>query len=551
MNKLNKHRIGILVKNLEQKNFNAELIQSLLNNEFIKIDSIIVNSESQKHNKFFSLLKKYSLKRIIEKLLFKLLIIFEKNVFKISNKKIKFRDLDLNGLGINLIYVKPIIDENKNIYTYTETDIDKIKNRNLDILFRVESGILKGKILNSVKKGIISFHHADNSLYRGLPAGFWEVYNKNPTTGFIIQKLNDDLDYGDILFKGNTITKPYYFLNEQFVYKQSIKYLNKVIINYLKDNNFKFIEKEFQKVKIYKDPELRELFTYIVRTYSLILKKILSNLSGFKEIWNVYYDDNSFKENRLEKFKIIKNFKNRFFADPFLLNFKNKNYIFVEDYDLRKKKGDISCIEASKEGHKFVGKVLSEDFHLSFPFIFKFNNDYFMCPETKEKKEIRLYKCSKFPDQWVYYKTLIKNIYAVDTMLFEKDNIWWMMTNSDKNNLEFSSELLIFYSFDGPLTSNWKEHKKNPIIVDANSARNAGLVYDGKNHFRLNQKIGFNNYGIEFQINKIDKISEDVYEEKFEKKICPTPIKDAIGIHHMNSTNNFSVVDIKRFINKF
>ena len=148
MNKLNKHRIAILVKNLKQKNFNAELIQSLLNNEYIKIDSIIVNSESQKHNKFFSLLKKYSLKRIIEKLLFKLLIIFEKCVFKISNKKIKFRDLDLNDLGINLIYVKPNIDKNKNIYTYTETDIDKIKNRNLDILFRVESGILKGEILN-------------------------------------------------------------------------------------------------------------------------------------------------------------------------------------------------------------------------------------------------------------------------------------------------------------------------------------------------------------------------------------------------------------------
>ena len=36
---------------------------------------------------------------------------------------------------------------------------------------------------------------------------FWEVYNKNPSTGFIIQKLNEELDKGDVLFKGSVITK--------------------------------------------------------------------------------------------------------------------------------------------------------------------------------------------------------------------------------------------------------------------------------------------------------------------------------------------------------
>ena len=39
-----KHRIAILVKNLEQKNFNGELIQSLLDNKDIILDTIIINS---------------------------------------------------------------------------------------------------------------------------------------------------------------------------------------------------------------------------------------------------------------------------------------------------------------------------------------------------------------------------------------------------------------------------------------------------------------------------------------------------------------------------
>ena len=44
-----------------------------------------------------------------------------------------------------------------------------------------------------------------------------------------------------------------------------------------------------------------------------------------------------------------------------------------------------------------------------------------MCPETHQKEEIRIYICEKFPYKWKFYKTLIKNINAVDTILFEKD----------------------------------------------------------------------------------------------------------------------------------
>ena len=46
-----------------------------------------------------------------------------------------------------------------------------------------------------------------------------------------------------------------------------------------------------------------------------------------------------------------------------------------------------------------------------------------MCPETSEKNEIRIYECVKFPIKWKYSRTLIKNIYAVDTILFQKNSM--------------------------------------------------------------------------------------------------------------------------------
>ena len=45
MNNSKKHRIGILVKNLEQKNFNGELIQNILNSKNLILDTIIINEE--------------------------------------------------------------------------------------------------------------------------------------------------------------------------------------------------------------------------------------------------------------------------------------------------------------------------------------------------------------------------------------------------------------------------------------------------------------------------------------------------------------------------
>ena len=50
------------------------------------------------------------------------------------------------------------------------------------------------------------------------------------------------------------------------------------------------------------------------------------------------------KHNNRLSIRPIQN-KNRFIADPFLVKNKNKNYIFVEDYSLKRKKGLISCYE--------------------------------------------------------------------------------------------------------------------------------------------------------------------------------------------------------------
>ena len=85
---------------------------------------------------------------------------------------------DLSKYVKNIISINPIISKSGFVYRYEGDDIQKIRKLNLDLIVRCGSGILHGEILNSARFGIISLHHADNRINRGVPPGFWEVYLK-------------------------------------------------------------------------------------------------------------------------------------------------------------------------------------------------------------------------------------------------------------------------------------------------------------------------------------------------------------------------------------
>ena len=180
-------KIGLLVDNLNFDDFNSELIDILEKNKLFKIETIIINKFDKRGIKFY--LNKYSFLRIIEKVLFKLVNLFEKNFLYKFFFKYNFPKKNIRDTNIDKLFVHPIIGKSAYYYNYSESDLKKIREKKLDVLIRMGGGILKGDILNVAKNGIISFHHGDNDYNRGGPPGFWEIYYKIPKTGFIIQRL--------------------------------------------------------------------------------------------------------------------------------------------------------------------------------------------------------------------------------------------------------------------------------------------------------------------------------------------------------------------------
>ena len=484
--------------------------------------------------------------------------IIDKIETQIVKKNNKYNDFFLkhpfSKFEIKKIYVEPEVSNSGLYYSYNSEEIKKIKNLNLDVIIRGGSGILKGDILNVCKIGIFSFHHGDNDFYRGGPPGFWEVYNQEPSTGFIIQRINEVLDNGDVIFKGNIPTSFFYKLNVCKLFLKSNIFLHKILEKISKDiNSVNYFPKTQDDAKIFEIPKFYQSIFYLFKTLFLGTKKIFNKLFGWSFIWNVSYQFTSdWKNPVFKRSKIIENPKNRFLADPFVIKFDNRRTIFVEDYNFKTKKGKISAYDIKQEGYQEIGIALEEKFHLSYPFLIKSNQNLFMVPETHEANDIRMYKCIDFPLKWKLHKILVKNIRAVDNNIIKYGNKYWLFTNKDSSDVgDFASELHIFYADELDSTS-WKSHPKNPVIFDSKKARNGGKILSDDDHlYRVFQKHDFDKYGASLGISKIKILTENEYQEEIFMNLLPDFDEKILGIHNFTFdtdiiANDFAVYKKKR-----
>ena len=85
------------------------------------------------------------------------------------------------------------------------------------------------------------------------------------------------------------------------------------------------------------------------------------------------------------------------------------------------------------------------------------NPTFYMIPETKQNKTIELYQCNEFPHKWEFLKTLMVNVEAVDSTLFEHMGKWWLFTNLVESIVKKSINKLI-----GPLIIKEKPRTNHP-----------------------------------------------------------------------------------------
>ena len=405
-------------------------------------------------------------------------------------------------------------------------DIKKLQKENFDVLLKLGKGNLNGNILKVSKFGIFSFHYGNNRIKRDLPYGLLEALNKEKSICFNIYRINSEFNCGDVIFKGCVTAHKLWHMNMAQISKKSSIFMVKVLEEiYLNQNLGVFYPLSKYDGEIFSSNNWSQLiFKYIIK---ILIPYILNNLKGRMfgfplSCWSIAYSKTPLGYKALEKFKEIKNPTGRFFADPFIMKWNNKKIIFVEDYCFKDNKGRISAIDITNDNEEFLGIVLEEDFHLSFPFVFKENNNLYMVPECSNSNQIRLYECVQFPMKWKFKLTLMDSVSAVDTLIIKKEDLWFMLTNICSANIDnHSSELHIFYS-DKLFSNNWKPIKQtNPVVFDSRRARNGGIFFDENNIYRVNQVPTPDTYGYSLKINLVKKIDKFIYEEQTIDEIMP------------------------------
>lgn len=536
----NKVKIGILIDYKDLDVFSIEIIRWLEknNNKF----SVFFFDQNLKKKKFldklFKLVINLRIFYIINTIFYKILIFIErryilnkfyvkllkkKNSFHLSKKK--------------LIKLNPVKKKSKFFLEFDEISIKKIEKLNLDFLIRFGSGILRGKILKSSKNGVISFHHGDNKLFRGGPAGFWETYNGINSSGFVIQQLTNKLDAGNIIFRGLFKTEPYFLNNQYNLRFRSNYYLKKIFEQYYKDRKFTFLKRYKVPDKIYKNPNFLQVIIYF-------LKILFRKLFAMKKInnWNIAVYKGNYKSIN-HKMSICAPQSDKYFlADPFIYKHNNNYFIFAEKFIYSEDKGKIVVFKLEKNSLIELGTAIREKFHLSFPYIFKYKKKIYLIPDSSSNKDLRIYISEKFPLKWKLYKIVLKNVKATDTLIYKQNKNWEIITNLNPNNTDdLNSELFLFKSAN-PIKKNWQEQKNNPLIVNFLKARNGGIIIEKNKIYRVFQKHKFNDYGNSISLSKINSKNNN---QKFEYDKIPNLkfLRQINKCHHLNSNGKISTYD--------
>ncbi|WP_420489673.1 glucosamine inositolphosphorylceramide transferase family protein [Neobacillus vireti] len=196
-----------------------------------------------------------------------------------------------------------------------------------------------------------------------------------------------------------------------------------------------------------------------------------------------------------------------FVADPFLTFYKSRFYLFFEVLNMRSELGEIG-LATSEDGEKWTYQkiVLKERYHLSYPHVFEFEDQFYMVPESSEAKEVILYKAKNFPYEWEKYSVIANGKY-IDPTIFQYNSKWWMFVGTPNGDLH------LFYS--EKIEGKWIKHSLSPIIKDNyNISRPAGrVIIDNNKIYRFTQDCK-PYYGKQVRSFIINKLTENEYQEE-------------------------------------
>jgi len=534
-------RIGVLADSRELMSWEAELIRRIGELPSVSWLALIETGRPPKRRSKSTLSK-------VRQIPFRLVNRLERTKLKRSETfRSMFKSQSIEFLVREIQLVHPNWNRTGISWSLLDDDLEKVREMKLDVILRMGSGIISGGVLRAAPFGILSLHHGDNRKYRGVPPGFWEVLNRERTSGFVLQQLTEELDGGSVIARGTVTTQSYFLRNQAHLFLSSVPRVVSAIEFLASSGELKVADPPVPYAyPLYRDPQPWPVLRYLGFQSLRMLQKGARRLSRRKGVWQVAIIRQHWRDAALWKAQELRPAQGTWIADPFVIDYDGRTYCFVEEFVQALGRGRIAVYDTTNADPQRLGVAIEEEFHLSFPFVFKFNGCLFMCPESADAGQIRLYRCLGSPLHWKLETVLIDGLRAVDSMLIDLGNEWLLLTNVDETGAGDFATGLWAYRASSPLSTEWTPDPTNPVVTDSHCMRNGGLVSSRDSWFRIGQIADFDSYGSEASIQLITGSELNEYSELASARLVPDFWPGLRGIHHMSGTDLVTAFDVYR-----
>ena len=467
----------------------------------------------------------------------------------------ELKNVQQNCTGLKIVHVSAkragFIDR------FTTEDVARLRDLQLDVLLRFGFGILRGDILNCARFGVWSFHHGDNTHYRGSPPQFWEMFERSDITGALLQVLNESLDNGLVLGKVHTALFPGMsllvnrvapYLTAQPLVIQKLKRLHEagwktVCAEAVPDEPY------CGKRPLYRAPNNLEMLRFAGhhiqrRIRNRVLRTIKRDADHCQ--WRVGVRARRAGhpwEGKWDGWRWVTAPAGHYYADPMLWDEGGRTFLFVEDYIIAEKRGIIAVAEVGGDGEVgSFGTALALPYHLSFPHIFSRDDARFMIPETKACARVEVFRCVSFPFDWRPERVLL-NVEGVDTVLHKgRDGREYLFTSVAHRP---GAQVALYLFHADSIWGEWRIHSLSPLSVDVRISRNGGsiLMEPGIGPVRISQdNTGL--YGRQMHFHRVAALSAQDYGEEAIGTRSTAGIVRALGTHTYSRSERFEATDV-------
>lgn len=237
----------------------------------------------------------------------------------------------------------------------------------------------------------------------------------------------------------------------------------------------------------------------------------------------------------------------RYRADPFGIWRDGQLYVFAESFDYAEGVGriDVTTLDAALTvlDHR---TVLSEPWHLSYPYVFEAEGETWMLPEASESCGLHLYRATHFPVRWERAIEIRLDHIPLDATLLREDDLWWLFYAPLDPPAGRLSTLCAAYA--STLAGPWTAHVDSPVFTDRRGARPGGtpIVIDGVVHLPLQRCTG--SYGTGLRLLRLDRLSRDRIAGSIVGEIDPPQIASPYdaGCHTLSAAGPVTLIDVKQ-----